>query len=742
MIEWNRHTVVLTFISTVMLLVTYTLFNEVIAQESEYYTIEKLESSISFDGHVDETEWGTVKPLPLVTHWPHFGDTVGDDKTVIRVAHDSDYFYVSCICYSDPDNVRAPTYKRDEQNMSMDDLGIIIDPFNDDENGLWFVVTPSGARTDGDISNDATTGLNTAWSTIWEAEARITDFGWTAEMRIPFNSIRFESDNGSVRIGLTAYRYLAHNASMHIFPAISDEWGGQSFAKPSQTANIVLQDIETRTPVFVTPYVLSGVERSSEPIDNGSAFEHDTDVNYEVGLDVKMGLSNSTTLDLTLNTDFAQVEADDEQINLTRFSLFFPERRQFFLERASVFEFGFDGNDRLFFSRSIGLNEGQPVRILGGARAVTRTNAWDVGLLSMQTGRSEGLESQNHSVLRVRREVFNTQSFIGGIVTSRVNERGAYNINYGLDAMLNLWGNDFLGINAAHTLDRDGNSSVSNIDASRLQIDLTRRTVSGLNYSFNINYSGELYSPAMGFQAREDFVKFGDRVSWGWIPTADSPLQLVQASLNGLVYFRNSDLSVETAEVGPWIELTWKRGDFATGQISYNTENVTVPFLVEGGVEVPRGSYQFPVASMSYHTPRGRSLRAVFQAEGGGFFDGNRLTIGVEPTIDPSRIFNLSLFYQFNRIDISNRNQRLNAHVIRLRPELTLNRSLTLSSFAQLNSAADRILFNARFRFNPRDGVNLFLALNDNFNTRRGRTSPPLPLSDNRSLTLKYEYTF
>ena len=729
------------FISLFILIELFS-FKLAYSQSSDPLVIPKLNESITLDGHVNESAWMAIEPLPLVTHWPTFGKKVDPEKTQIRIAYDEKYLYVSCICYADQNTVSAPTYKRNNQNMSIDDLGIILDTFNDKENALWFVVSPSGSRTDGAISNDAHSGINTFWDTIWEAEAVITDFGWTAEMRIPFSSLRYESNDGRVEMGLIAYRYSAHDVSMHIFPEISTDWGALSFAKPSQAKKIVLDDVESHTPVFFTPYLLAGGQRSAFLNHVAESYEHETDLTYEAGLDVKMGLTDNTTLDLTLNTDFAQVEADDQQINLTRFSLFFPERRQFFLERAAIFDFSFGDSDRLFYSRTIGLHAGQPVRILGGARMINRSGGWDIGLLSMQTAREQQLLSKNHSVVRIRRQLFNSQSYAGGMVTSQIDEKGNYNLNYGLDGIFNVWGNDFLNINIAQTSDSDYNRSTVTSESIRLQVDFERRSFEGFSYNFNYNYAGELYQPVMGFQLRNNFTRFGDRISWGWMPGDNSSLQRIQGSMNGVMYLSNAERNLETSEFGPSIELTWKRGDFATVEFLYISEDIPESFHLMDDVVVPAGIYRFPYADFSYHTPRGKSLRAILNVGGGSFFDGRRIAASVQPQWDPSRVINLSLFYQFNKVDFKDRDQDFISHIARFRTELTFNTRLTLSSFIQFNSADNFGILNIRFRYNPRDGNNFFIVFNESVNTHSEiNTSRPF-YSDNRALLFKYALTF
>ncbi len=708
--------------------------------QSQSYFIPKLNGPITLDGRVDEPAWQAIEPLPLVTHWPSFGDPVLSSQTKLRIAHDEEYLYVSCVCYETPENVVAATYKRDEINHSISNVSIILDTFHDSENALWFAVTPTGSRTDAAIGNDGAS-INVAWNTIWEAETVITDFGWTAEMRIPFSSLRFESRDGRVKMGLIASRYKAHSTTLHIFPAIPPDWGFNSWSKVSQAAGIVLHDVDNRMPVFITPYLLAGGERAAARTPGGDGFSHDSDLALEAGLDVKMGITNNTTLDLTFNTDFAQVEADYQQVNLSRFSLFFPEQRQFFLERASVFNFSFGGSDRLFHSRRIGLHEGQQVRILGGARSITRSRGWDLGLLSMQTARDHGLQSKNHSVVRVRKRLFNPQSYGGGLVTSRIDESGNYDVSVGLDGIFNIRGDDFLDINLAQTISSDVNATLADTEFLRFRGVWERRRFEGLSYAFSFNYSGERYEPAMGFQLRNNYKQIGDRVSWGWIPD-ESSLRNIRVSMIGTAYLRNSDGSLETSRFGPSVELTWRRDDFFYAELLVVTEDLLLPFQLSDDAVVPAGNYRFPEAFASYHTPRGRPLRVVFSAGGGGFFDGERFTGSISNTWDPSRVVNLNLFYQYNSIRFWDRNQSFDAHIARFRTEFTFNTRMTLSSFIQYNSAGEIGILNARLRYNPRDGNNFYIVFNETVNTDRDRLTPRLPLSDHRTVLLKFDYTF
>jgi len=357
-------------------------------------TLPRIEGPITLDGRSTEPAWQEIEPLPMTMYQPTYEGGVRE-RTEVRVAYDDEYLYVLGRLYdSHPEDIRANSLHRDRYSGD-DTFAIILDTFNDNENALWFFTTPTGVRFDMAVSNDAEGGLggtvNSNWDTFWSAEARQTDEGWFAEMRIPLSSLGFQSEGERVTMGMTTYRYIARRNERYIFPAIPPDWS-LGFAKPSQAQDVVLNGVESRRPVYFTPYVLGGVEQEARLAEDETTYRQHRDLTRELGGDLKYNLTNNLTLDLTANTDFAQVEADPQRVNLTRFSLFFPEKRRFFQERASTFAFNTGGNDRLFNSRRIGLVEGEPVRIWGGARLVGRVGNWDVGVLNMQTAEDEALD--------------------------------------------------------------------------------------------------------------------------------------------------------------------------------------------------------------------------------------------------------------------------------------------------------------------------------------------------------------
>lgn len=348
------------------------------------YVLSRIKSPVKLDGLSDEPAWKDIEPLPVIMYEPNFGKEPSE-RTEFLVAHDDDYLYVAGRLYDrEPSKIQASSKKRDTLNRKNDWFGINIDSFNDKENGLGFFTTPSGLRTDLVFYNDASGEKPSKldWNTFWDVAVVCNSKGWFVEMRIPFSSLRFQDKNGHVVMGIILWRWIARKNESVLFPAIPPKWGQWSLHKPSKAQEVVFDSIYNRKPLFITPYILGGLGQSFELNDPGNAYRLIDNLAHEVGFDIKYGLTSNLTLDVTVNTDFAQVEADDQQINLTRFSLFFPEKRLFFQERSPIFEFNFTSPNQLFYSRRIGVYEDKSVRLYGGARLVGRLGPWDLGLLS------------------------------------------------------------------------------------------------------------------------------------------------------------------------------------------------------------------------------------------------------------------------------------------------------------------------------------------------------------------------
>ncbi|MBT3447836.1 MAG: carbohydrate binding family 9 domain-containing protein [Bacteroidetes Order II. Incertae sedis bacterium] len=721
------------------------------SQAQDVLTLHRLSGPIILDGISDEPAWQGVEPVDLTMYQPISGGQM-TERTEIRVAYDNDYLYVSGKMFdSEPDEVRANTLYRDRWSGD-DTFAIVLDTFNDNENALWFFTSPNGVRFDMAVSSDANGSgggtsfgggaVNQSWNTYWDVETQQNEEGWFAEMRIPYSSLGFQEKDGKVEMGMILYRYIARKSERHIFPAIPPNWG-MGYAKPSQARKIVLTDVKAKRPVYITPYVTGGRSIFNELNDAETKYVSDSEITKQVGLDIKYAITNNLTLDATFNTDFAQVEADDQQVNLTRFSLFFPEKRQFFQERSSLFDFSTGRRDRLFHSRNIGINEGETVRILGGGRMVGKIGAWDVGVIDMQTESVGDLPSENFGVLRFRRSVVNDQSFAGTMFTSRLGDDGSYNLAYGADASIKIGQNDYLTTKWAQTfedevLDAD---AFDFFQSGFFSAGYARRTDIGWSFRTGAMFAGRDYMPGSGFVSRTDYTQLNWDAQYGWLSAEDAPLRKHDGSSYGSLYFRNHDGSLESARVGGSWDFDFKTGASARTSLNVMVEDLLEELSFPKDTGVPVGRYTFVDWQGSYSIGSGNLLRGRVSSNIGSFYDGWRIQANYSPTWNVNRFLELSGSYQYTHLEFPDRNQKADIHLVGVRTQIGFNTKVSLNSFVQYNTSANIIASNIRFRYNFAEGNDLWFVYTENLNSDRHRESPVLPVSGIRTLLLKYTYT-
>ena len=723
------------------------LFQFLTAQTPEPLPIARVEG-IRVDGRIDEPAWDAVSPLPMVQYEPHAGEAP-TELTEIRLGYDDRYFYVSMRAYdSDSTGVRATSLYRDRISGS-DHLELLLDTYNDNETAYVFTTTPAGIRNDLEISNDATGGtissgnwLNRDFNTYWDAETSVTPEGWFAEIRIPFSSLRFQDTNGEVVMGLTVQRKIARKLERLVYPAVPPKTD-YAFLRPSLAQKIVLKGIRNSKTVYVTPYLLAGHEHRNRLNENDSGYISYNDFQGDIGGDVKFSITNNLTADFTVNTDFAQAEADDQLVNLSRFSLFFPEKRQFFQERASIFDFRTGGLSRLFFSRRIGLtNQGEQVPIYGGLRLIGRMKTWDLGVLDMQTQAFDTIPSENFGVLRVRKRVFNRNSYLGGMFTSRLDAEGNSNIAYGLDGLIRVAGDDYLTLQWAQTFDnRLGSEETEDFKSGRLAVELNRRRRRGFGYTIGTILSGPNYNPGVGFVDRNDFKYGTAALSHTWL-NEEGAFIWHRLEGRGNAYLDNRNQDVLSSEYG--LEWSFSRRNLDSGSLWVRKvyENLPEDFLLAGNLVIPQGNYEFYRVTGTYTMAVDRTLRTGVILETGPFYDGWLHSLTVSPSWYQSKFFQLNLEYAYTYGEFTERNDLLNFHIARLRIGTALNRKLSTNALVQYNGTQDLFSANVRFRYNWREGQDLWIVFNTGLNTDRLSVTPALPRTDNRSILVKYVHTF
>jgi hypothetical protein len=712
------------------------------AQSSEQIKIPKLTNEIRLDGRIDDDEWGDIDTLSFVSHWPAFS-LKRNSQTNFRIAYDGAALYFSSVCYNAPEKIQGPTFERDNWTMTMDQVTIILDTYNDNENALIFSVTPTGSRIDVTVFNDAqgSSPIDISWNSFWQARSIKFDQGWSMEARIPFSSLRFQATANEVTMGLIVYRYNARDREMDIYPIIEPHWGFWSFAKPSQAKDVVFENIKNKRPWFTSPYGLARTGYHHERPDE-EPIQKVNDDKLTFGLDVQHAITDNMNLDLTYNTDFAQVEADDQVVNLSRFSLFFPEKRRFFLERSSIMEFGFENNNRLFYSRRIGIHEGRIQPLWGGARLVGRIKNYDVGFVNIQSREEGDIPSENFGVLRLRRKVSTTNSYVGAILTSRTDFNGNRNFVYGADAILKLFKNDYLKINLANSYNSSDSVNYSNVLAGRKRIYILweNRSQVGFNYALSYSQVDNYYVPGLGFEARTNFRSFGDRLSYGWFPKNRKNLRYLRADLNATAFLTNTTGRLESTLIAPAFSLEWNKNNTLAFMYSSFYDNVPEAFKLADNVEIPKGEYVNRDIGITYETPTVNFLTASLSVTKGTFYDGDRLSAGITPTFTISKYLTLSGFYQYNYVGFTDKPDYV-AHVARFKIATSINVKLSINAFIQANSLSKVSSINFRLRYNQKDGNDFFLVYNEGLNNE-GRSDPEMPFSEFRSVTVKYIHTF
>ncbi|MBI4547827.1 MAG: carbohydrate binding family 9 domain-containing protein [Ignavibacteriae bacterium] len=716
------------------------------AQEKEFI-LPRLTGPIQLDGISNEPAWQFIQPLPLVMSSPVYRGTP-TQRTEIRIGYNDDFLYVAGRFYdTDAANIRASSFRRDGGSPNDDVFTLVIDSFNDNENALGFTTTPAGLRDDYAIFNDgeAPAGedpFNGNWNTYWDVATTQTNEGWFAEMRIPFSNLRFQENSGRVVMAIIVWRWYPRNNETVVFPDIPPNWAYAGL-KPSKAQDVILEGIHSQDPLYIAPYVLGGVDQSYK-LNGDNVYERLDTPERNLGLDIKYSLTSNLTLDITTNTDFAQVEADDQQINLTRFSLFFPEKRLFFLERSSIFDFNTGGPTQVFYSRRVGLSDSGVVPIYGGLRLIGRVGSWDAGVLNIQSASKYNFSSENFGVLRLKRRVLDENSYLGGIFTSRVGDNGSYNYVYGLDGVIHTEGDDYFTFRMAQAFDDDviRSGRMKLLNASRLSLLWERRKTKGLGFQAWAGFSAPDYEPGMGFLQRQDIIWNYGRISYGWYASEESAVQNHIIGFNPLIVYGYSDHSIEYVEVNPDWTINLKSGASFLTSVKWTYEKLKEDFEVTDSVKVPVGEYRFWNLNTGYQAPWGMLFRTGVNIQLGQYYDGWNVTAGVTPSWSASRHLEFSGEYLYNKVSFPNRNQGFNANIFRLRVRTYLNTQISVSSFLQLNTLDKAIILNVRLRYNPAEGNDFYLVYNETFNTDRYQSTPTLPLTDTRTILAKYTHTF
>jgi hypothetical protein len=709
------------------------------AHRDEVWPLPRLQGEIRVDGRSDDPAWQAVAPLPMAVYLPAYG-AEPSERTEARIGYDADAIYVMVDAWeAHPDGVRASSMIRDDDSPG-DFLNLLLDTFGDRQNAVTFSTTPGGQRNDWTISNDARddAALSPAWNGVWDLVVRRGADGWHAEYRIPFSTLRFTARNGRAEMGFSLNRLTAHSNERVTFPAIEPS-APLALWKPSRWQRVSIEDISAVRSLRLMPYLMAGSEGTRTPDPVLSPWHRDE--RLEIGGDLKSALSPNLTLDLTVNTDFAETEADDQRVNLTRFPLFYPERRSFFVERAGTFEVRTGETDLLFNSRRVGLTpDGEPVRLLGGARLVGQVQGWDVGLFDAQTGRTPAGSRENLGVLRARRPLINQRSWAGLMLTSRVTADSGQ-VAVGADGELNLGGDDYVGF-ALVTLAGDAGIGPDDgvLPRGALRLLAERRRNRGMWYRTGVATTGARYAPALGYVERGDAIQPSAEFGYGWVVSPAG--HQLRGSVSSSFAYRNAAGTFEGSLASAALEYEPPGGRLWTLTLSRQEDDLLLPFTPVPETSVPAGRHAAAFVELKLKPSTGPRAVVGGSLRAGEYYDGRLYSLVVSPEWRASAHLRLSAEVQLDRLEFPERGEEVWSRLARVRVLASASPRLSLSAVLQANGAADLATANLRLRYSVREGHDLWLVYNHDQNLDRDRAEPRIPSTARSGLLVKYTRSF
>jgi len=655
-----------------------------------------IQSVIKFDGLLTEKFWESVEPVSDFTQRELVEGAPPTEKTEVRIAFDSNNLYIGVICYdSEPDKIIHKQMKPDALIDSDDRISFGIDTYCDRRMGYLFSVNPNGMRYDATFRNGQTVE-NIDWDGIWDVRSRITEYGWSCEIIIPFKTLRFPAADTQLW-GFNIKRTIRRkNEEVH--------WRGwhrdDHFFQLSKYGTLSLdRQLKSTLQLEFKPYLLTGAEKREK---------QNLDDTFKYGLDVKYGITSNSTLDLTTRTDFAQIESDREVINLTRFSLFYPEKRDFFLEGSDTFDFT-QGGTRLFYSRRIGISpDREEIPILGGIKLTQKSGGYRLGILSIKTEDAHGIPGTNYSVVRVKKDIFE-QSYIGFIGTSVSDNEHHDNQVYGMDFIYRT--DKFVrnknfevqGYLSASLTDGKGYDNL----AGRLYIcypnDLINTYI--LHHVIDDNFK-----PEIGYVKRTGLRN----TIWLFDLEPRPGIPFIKKLLFRPVEYNyttdmNSTLLTRTVDIRPFGFQT-NSGDELRLSMKNEYDYVDTTFTIFNRIRITPDTYNWWYTSLELDSSTRRAVSLGLDFQTGDYYTGERTMYDSELTFRTNRFYQVSADFRYNRITIGDYHVHTREYGGRL--ELEFSTRLSSSTFVQWNNETNEVNVNFRIHYIPKIGSDLYLVYN------------------------------
>lgn len=654
-----------------------------------------IREKISFDGRLNEAFWQFSPSIENFTQRELYFGQPSSERTELVVVYDDLALYIGVWCFQKQNSIRAKYLKRDFDYNQDDNFQIALSPFNDRRNGYLFIINPNGARADLEVSGD---NDNIDWNGVWDAKTSRNDSGWFAEIQIPFNSLQFKKD--SVKVwAINFERNIRSKKEQDRWQGWSRDYSFENFQYAGTLTGI--RNIGYAKYFELKPYLLGGFEKNKNEKINFPG---------KTGADLNINLTPTLKLNLTANTDFAQVEVDRIQTNLTRFDLYYPEKRDFFLEGYNNFQLYLGNNNQFFYTRQIGLEQLHPVPVLGGARVFGKLGKNNIGFLSIETGKQDTIPATNNAVFRYKHDI-GSQSYIGCIITSHINSRSANQV-YGID--VNYTTSSFL---------KNKNLVVAGLIAE--SVDDYRTTGNSLAYRVFCDYPNDLvdhfiaisgleqnFNPSLGFLQRKNYKAFNWHLVFDprWF-TAYGFRQF-DFKFWDLAYFitqNTNELESWNNEIRP-LGFILKTGESFEFDLQQSYDRLKKEFVLSDSAIIPVGKYKMHNTKFQFSTYQARKVWLQLFYNYGKFYNGKIRTFSSSLGVNFSKHINLTTDYTYNLVKLPAANVITNELAEFINYAFTTK--LDLSLFVQWNSL-DGILFgNFRLHWIPKIGTDFYFVYN------------------------------
>lgn len=670
------------------------------------------------DGHLDDEVW-QLAPVTggFIQREPHPG-APSTERTEFRILYDDRKIYFAIWAFdSNPAGIIASELKRDSGLTKGDRIAIVIDTFYDRRNGFYFATNPLGAEKDAQYTDNSRV-RNNDWNAVWECRTSIDDKGWYVEIAIPLSQLRFKKSVGDTIWGLNIARSIVRKNEETYWVPYPRIQAANGFAYLSNAGVLEgLRDLPSARRLEFVPFIAPQVGRAD---DTGASLQK---LN-RAGFDARVGLTNTLTADLTYRTDFAQVEADQEVVNVTRFSLFFPEKRQFFTESAALFNYGKPGVESgdfgpgllpLFYSRRIGLTpDGREVPIVGGGRVTGRVGRYSVGLMNIETdqatfagGTALGVPRANYSVARVRRDVFSGSS-VGAIFLNRQGGLGAdYNRTLGVDANLVFAADRRLTLLLAKTF-----TAGTHGQDYAVAVDYAQQRD---RYSYDFTYLdvGPGFNAEMGYIQRTDTRHPRARAAWTPRPGWRGVRQL---SFGGYAEsYATHEGQVESRTVDGQVGVTFSDTGLFTVDVLRDYDLLTSPFRLGPGT-IPAGGHRWTTTRVAYTSSPRLRVSGNGYVESGSYYDGDKTTYSTGLSIVARETLVLDLAINHNRITLP-ATPVYATNTISTRLSYSFSPTVFAKAFAQYNDDRKLASLNLLFWSIYRPGSDFYVVYNQQWDT-------------------------